>query len=158
MIKFINLSLENSFIPNLLRASLIRPIYNSSCKTNYTNYRPITVLSIIDIIIILEKVVTRRLTSFLNKYKIINGNQFGFQKRKIINKLLGNLSNYINSSLSKHWYCLVLFTDFSKAFGTAIVVTDKNVGNAVSVMQYKLNTAAKWCHYNGLINYTLKQK
>ena len=34
---------------------------------------------------------------------------------------------------------------------TIIVVADKNIENAMAVMQDQLNIAAKWCHDNGLI-------
>lgn len=54
----------------------------------------------------------------MSKYKVINSNQFGFQKGKSINKLLGNFSHHINSSLSNNHHCLVLYIDFSKAFDT----------------------------------------
>lgn len=67
---------------------------------------------------ILEEVVVRRLTDFLNKYKIIDIAQYGFQKGKSINKLLGNFANHINTCLSNNNHCLVLYIDFSKAFDT----------------------------------------
>ena len=106
----------NIFIRNLLKTSLIRTIYKSCCKTDYNNYRPIAIPP--TIVKVLEEVVTRRITSFLSKYKIISGIQFGIQKGKNINKLLGNFSNCINSSLSKYMHCLVLLIDFSKEFYT----------------------------------------
>ena len=62
--------------------------------------------------------IARRLTPILRNYKIINKNQFDFQKGLDINKLLGNFSNLINSCLSKRLHCSVLFVDFSKAFDT----------------------------------------
>ena len=85
-------------------------------KSDYNNYRPIAILPVVEKV--LEVVIVIRLTSFLKKYKIINKNQFGFQKDFNINKLLGNFSNLINSCMSKHLHCLVSFVDFSKAFDT----------------------------------------
>ena len=99
-------------MPDLLKISLIRPIYKSGAKSDYNNYRPISILSVIEKII--EEIIVRRLTEFLNKYNIINKNQFGFQKDKNINKLLGNFSNFINKSLSEKKHCLSLFIDFSR--------------------------------------------
>ena len=45
---------------------------------------------------------------------------------------------------------LIGISQFAYADDTAIVVVDKNVDNAISVMQDQLYTAAKWCDGNGL--------
>lgn len=113
---FINSSINNATIPNILKTSLIRPIYKSGPKNDCNNYRPIAILPVIEKV--LEEIIVRRLNEFLTKFKIINPNQYGFQKGKNINQLLGNFSNYINTQLGKHQHCLVLFIDFSKAFDT----------------------------------------
>lgn len=112
----INRSLQTGIVPDVLKTSVIRPIYKSGSRSEYNNYRPIAILPVIEKI--LEEVVVRRLTNYLEKYRIINKSQFGFQKGKSINKLLGNFSNYINTSLSQNLHCLVLYIDFSKAFDT----------------------------------------
>lgn len=114
--KLINSSLENAVVPKQLKTSIIRPIYKGGSKSDYNNYRPIAILSVIEKV--LEEVIARRLNEYLQKYNIINKNQFGFQKGKNINKLLGNFSNHINKCLSQHMHCLVLYIDFSKAFDT----------------------------------------
>lgn len=114
--KLINSSLNQAIVPDILKTSIIRPIYKNGDKSDVNNYRPISILPVMDKI--LEEVVVRRLTHFLEKYKIINKNQFGFQKGKNINQLLGNFSNQINGFLSKQLHVLVLFIDFSKAFDT----------------------------------------
>lgn len=113
---FVNSSINSATIPKLLKSSVIRPIYKSGTKNDCNNYRPIAILPAIEKI--LEEIIVRRLNEFLNKYKILNPCQFGFQKGKNINKLLGNFSNYINKCLSENTHCLALFIDFSKAFDT----------------------------------------
>lgn len=114
--KLINTSLDQAIIPTLLKTSIIRPVYKSGEKADVSNYRPIAILSVIDKI--LEEVVATRLRSFLEKYRIINENQYGFQRGKNINQLLGNFSNLINEYISKNMHVLVIFIDFSKAFDT----------------------------------------
>lgn len=114
--KLINQSICSSTVPNLLKTSVIRPIYKSGHKDDVNSYRPIAILSVIEKI--LEEVIVKRLNTFLNKFKIINPNQYGFQKEKNINQLLGKFADTINNALSKVEYCLVLFIDFSKAFDT----------------------------------------
>lgn len=112
----INSSISESIVPNILKSSIIRPIYKSGKKTDHNNYRPIAILSVVEKV--LEEVIVRRLTGFLNKFNIIHDNQFGFQKGKNINQLLGLFSNHVNQSLGNKMHCLALFVDFSKAFDT----------------------------------------
>lgn len=116
MTELINSSLRESSIPELLKISIIRPIFKNGIKSDYNNYRPIAILSVVEKV--LEEIVVRRLNEFLVKYKIINQKQYGFQKGKNINQLLGLFSNHVNQKLSKNKHCLTLFIDFSKAFDT----------------------------------------
>ena len=112
----INASLSEGKMPDILKTSVVRPIFKNGKKNDINNYRPISILPIMEKII--EEVVVRRLNSFLNRYNVINEKQFGFQKGKSINKLLGGFTNHINKGLSKNMSSLVLFVDFSKAFDT----------------------------------------
>ena len=59
-----------------------------------------------------------RITDFVVKYKIIDNRQYGFQKGKTVNQLLGKFSDHFNKSMSQNLHSLVLFLDFSKAFDT----------------------------------------
>lgn len=114
--KLVNGSLNEHVIPNLLKTSLVRPIYKGGVKTDFNNYRPIAILPVIEKVI--EEIVARRLNDFMVKYKIIHENQYGFQKGKNINQLVGHFSNNLNLNLSNDMHSLVLFIDFSKAFDT----------------------------------------
>ena len=62
--------------------------------------------------------MVRRLRTYLQKNKIIDDYQYGFQQEKSINKLLGDFTSYLNEGLSKNQHSLILFIDFSKAFDT----------------------------------------
>lgn len=112
----INLSMTEATVPKLLKTSIIRPIYKSGTKSDYNNYRPISILPIIEKV--LEEVISTRLNGFLSKYKVISKCQYGFQKGRSINELLGNFTNHINQGLNESISSLVLFIDFSKAFDT----------------------------------------
>lgn len=54
----------------------------------------------------------------IERYNILEGNQFGFRKNRSINQLLGEFTNQINSSLDRNNNIVVLFIDFKKAFDT----------------------------------------
>lgn len=112
----INSSLSEATIPTLLKTSLVRPIYKSGVKSDHNNYRPISILPVIEKV--LEEIVVRRLNEFLRKYNILHKSQYGFQKGKNINQLLGLFANEVNKNLAENKCCLALFIDFSKAFDT----------------------------------------
>ena len=99
-----------------MKTAVARPIYKSGNKNEINNYRPISIMPSIEKVF--EEILVNRLTSFIEKYKIIDRRQYGFQKGKNINMLLGNFTNTLNVNLSKNKHSLILFLDFSKAFDT----------------------------------------
>lgn len=112
----INLSFEKAVVPAKLKEAIVRPIYKGGNKKQITNYRPIAILPAIDKII--EQIVFDRIWKFVQKNKIICKNQYGFQKGKSTNQLLGDFANEMNTALGKRHHVLVLYLDFSKAFDT----------------------------------------
>ena len=114
--KIINASMSEASVPHVWKTSVIRPIFKNGKKNDYGNYRPISILPIVEKV--MEEIVTTRLNNFITKYKLINKMQFGFQKGKGINQLLGLFTNHVNRSMSLSMNSLVLFVDFTKAFDT----------------------------------------
>ena len=74
-----NLSLSNGCCPDLLKLAKVIPIYKKDDPTQVTNYRPISLLPSISKI--LERIVYKRLDSFLSLNNILNPAQFGFRKK-----------------------------------------------------------------------------
>ena len=68
--KHCNLSffISTEQFPDLLKVSKIIPIHTSGLKDNPANNRPISILSIISIVI--EKHITKHLYAYLNKYSL----------------------------------------------------------------------------------------
>lgn len=85
--KLINTSIAEAVVPNKIKESIIRPIFKSGDRKDYDNYRPISLLPVVEKV--LEEIITRRLTNFLKKFSVINKQQFGFLKLRNINQLLG---------------------------------------------------------------------
>ena len=56
--------------------------------------------------------------SFLNKYKIINKNQFGFQSKKSTQDALIKLTTRIHNNVEKSKPTIAAFLDIQKAFDT----------------------------------------
>ena len=72
-----NLSLQTGYIPDQLKIAKVIPVYKSSDKHMFTNYRPISLLSSFSKL--LEKLVARQMFAFLNKYKLLYNHQYGFR-------------------------------------------------------------------------------
>ena len=81
-----------------------------------SNYRPITTVSVYSKLI--EKLVHKRMTSFISQYDLIKPNQFGFQKSKCTSDAILEFLENVYESFNENKYYLAIFLDFSKAFDT----------------------------------------
>ena len=79
-------------------------------------YRPISLLPCISKI--LEKLVYKRLSSFLTLNNILNPSQFGFRKKFSTDFAIIKLLDKVIQSLSNKEHVIALFMDLSKAFDT----------------------------------------
>ena len=80
------------------------------------NYRPISVLSVFSKI--LERIVYKRVYSFLEKNNILYGSQFGFRKGLSTEMALLEFLNKIVDAFEKDSFVMGIFIDLSKAFDT----------------------------------------
>jgi hypothetical protein len=112
-----NKSISEGRIPNKLKFAEIKPIYKGKkSKSDYTNYRPISLLPCISKI--LEKIVYTRLSDFLEKHKILDENQYGFRASRSTTDAVTNLLGHILNDKEKNNIAIGLFIDYSKAFDT----------------------------------------
>lgn len=116
IVKFVNLSLKAGHIPEDLKIAIVRPIYKNGSHLNPSNYRPVSILAILDKII--ENYVAKYLSAYLEKYGLIDTQQYAFQAGKSCNDLLEDFANQINSNLGKNNFAVCMFIDLSKAFDT----------------------------------------
>ena len=112
----INLSLSEGSVPDQLKIARIIPIHKAGNKKLSTNYRPISILSILSKII--EGFVYDRLYKYVTQKGILNDSQFGFQKGKNTLTALLKLINGIQDNLDKQNHTLGIFIDLKKAFDT----------------------------------------
>jgi hypothetical protein len=110
----INACIRTSSYPDGLKVGIIRPIHKKGSYTDYNNYRPITILPCIDKIV--ERYIGTELNKFLNNNKIINANQYGFQRNRSTTQLLTKFTNEVNDYLNERKHVITTFIDFSKAF------------------------------------------
>ena len=94
MADLLNLSFMTGVFPFVLKTAKVVPVFKKDSKLNYSNYRPISLLSNIEKI--LEK---RRLYTFLDYNSIINDLQFGFRQQYSTSHALINITENIRKAL-----------------------------------------------------------
>lgn len=105
--------------PDSLKKAIVTPVFKSGDRDSISNYRPISVLSVFSKII--EKIMNKRLVSYLNKYNIISERQFGFRQNKSTEDAILTLSTTLVEQLDKGNKCLTAFLDLKNAFDTVSV-------------------------------------
>ena len=100
----------------MLKLTKIIPIYKKDSKLEVSNYRLISLLSNINKI--LEKLMFKRLNTFLEKEKLIYNLQFGFRQKYSTNHALLSMTQQIKDTISKGNISVGVFIDFQKAFDT----------------------------------------
>ena len=111
-----NHSIKDGIFPEKLKTGRVTPLHKEGDLNDVSNYRPITSLSVFSKLF--EKLVHKRMTSFISRYNLINPNQFGFQKNKCTSDAILEFLENVNDSFNEKHYYLAIFLDFSKAFDT----------------------------------------
>ena len=102
--------------PSVLKTAKVVPVFKKDSKLDYSNYRPISLLSNIEKI--LEKLMYKRLYTFLNKNNVIYNLQFGFRQQYSTSHALINITENIRKALDDGNIGCGVFVDLQKAFDT----------------------------------------
>ena len=111
-----NKSFEEGRFPELLKIARVIPIFKREERTDPSNYRPISLLSVFDKL--LEKLMYNRLNPFFQKHNIFYKYQFGFRKNHATANALTEVIDYIYKSLDEGNYVFGIYIDLKKAFDT----------------------------------------
>jgi len=111
-----NKSMETGIVPDSLKLAKVIPIHKSKKYDDFTNYRPIALLTSLSKI--LEKLVHKRLYKFLEQNCILNDNQYGFRQNCGTIDAVTKFVSAIAQSLDKKESTLAVYLDLSKAFDT----------------------------------------
>ena len=102
--------------PQILKTSRITPIFKKGDAERFENYRPVSTLPIFGKIF--EKVLYRRLVSFLDSKGVLNECQFGFRKNHSTVHAIHHSVDIVKEALGRGQEVLGIFIDLSKAFDT----------------------------------------
>ena len=86
-----------SVFPSQLKTAKVIPVFKKDSKLDYSNYCPISLLSNIEKI--LEKLMYKRLYTFLNNNNINYNLQFGFRQQCSASHALINITENIRKAL-----------------------------------------------------------
>ena len=95
-----NLSFSCGIFPDQMKIAKIIPIFKNGQKTEFTNYRPISILS--QFSKILEKLFNLRLEKILDANKILSDSQYGFRPGM---STVHAAAELVEQMLSDTWYC-----------------------------------------------------
>ena len=112
-----NISLETGTFPENMKIAKIILIYKSKDKQLLNNYRPISLLPVFSSKI-LEKIVHKRVYTFLDANNKFNDNQFGFRPGHNTINAVSLLANHVMNYVESNKYTLGVFLDLSKGFDT----------------------------------------
>ena len=84
--------------PSVLKTAKVVPVFKKDSKLDYSNYRPISLLSNIEKV--LEKPMYKRLYTFLDNNNIIYNLQFGFRQYSTSHALI-NVTENIRKALDE---------------------------------------------------------
>ena len=114
--KIFNTIISTSEYPKALKISCVSPIYKKDDPLEIKNYRPISCLPILNVII--EKLLHLRFNGFFEKREILFKNQFGFRRNHSTSDAVLKLVDRIYDAYDKSQYFGSIMLDLSKAFDT----------------------------------------
>lgn len=114
-----NLCFTHSIFPKQLKLSVVTPVFKNGDLYDVNNYRPISVLPSISKI--LERLINRRLISYLNKYELLSDSQYGFRSGRSTEDAVTALTTLITEQVDRGNKCVAVYLDLKKAFDTVCV-------------------------------------
>uniref|UniRef100_A0A8C6M161 Reverse transcriptase domain-containing protein n=1 Tax=Nothobranchius furzeri TaxID=105023 RepID=A0A8C6M161_NOTFU len=111
-----NLSFQKGFFPNNMKVARVIPIYKTGDKHQFTNYRPVSILS--QFSKILEKLFVKRFDNFVDQCELLTECQYGFRNNRSTVQALIDLNEEITECIDKKKHAIGLFLDLKKAFDT----------------------------------------
>lgn len=110
----INLAIETGIYPQSLKGASVVPILKSGDSTLCRNYRPISVLSSLNMVF--EEILKKWLIKLLDSNNIIHPSQFGFTKNSNTETAVLHLTHFVADGIQHGQFTSVLFLDLKKAF------------------------------------------
>lgn len=114
-----NISIDTGIFPLVFKRAVVHPVHKAGDRDRVENYRPISVLSALSKIF--EKIINKRLLSYLENNQFLSNHQFGFRAGKSTEDAVTGLTKYVMENLDDKKKCIGVFLDLAKAFDTVSI-------------------------------------
>ncbi len=111
-----NECLNKGYYPDCLKIAKVIPIHKKGDKSDPNNYRPISLLSIINKIF--EKIIYTRLSSYFTRFGIIKDSQFGFREGYSTQMAMAKFQEDVLLNFDSGVSTCAILLDLAKAFDT----------------------------------------
>ena len=111
-----NISISSGVYPDHLKTAQVTLIYKNGEKSDPSNYRPISVLSLMNKVF--EKILHKRLYKYLTKFKILFEYQFGFREGHSTTQALIEITDRLKSAIDNKDLTCGIVIDLTRAFDT----------------------------------------
>ena len=109
-------SLDSGVIPDDWRSANITPIFKQGDRQQPSNYRPISLTSIVSKLF--EQIINSNIMKHLETNNILTDHQYGFRHSRSCETLLITLLHDLSRCYDTGIQTDIIFTDFAKAFDT----------------------------------------
>ena len=114
--EILNFCFSSGVFPSVLKTANVIPVHKKDSKLDFSNYRPISLLSNVEKI--LEKLMYNRIYKFFSDNNLIYSLQFGFRQKYSTVHALISLTESIIKNLDVGNIGCGIFVDLQKAFDT----------------------------------------
>ena len=112
--RIVNKCFALGYFPKNMKKSKVIPLFKGGNREELGNWRPISITCCTSKLI--EKLVKKRLISFLSKHKILSDYQFGYRTKHSTTHAILNISDSILRNLDEKKHTASIFLDLSKGF------------------------------------------
>ena len=114
LVYLFNLSLIHRVLPQKWKVATVVPLFKGGNHLDVGNYRPISLLPLPGKI--LENIVHKRLSQYLETNNLLCDEQCGFRKGRSTVHSIVNLTDSLLTAINNNETCMAVFIDLKKAF------------------------------------------
>ena len=112
----LNECIREKIFPTKMKLAYVTLIFKNGDKLDSTNYRPISGTASFSKVF--ERLLLNQMMEFSEKHKIINKEQFGFQKIKSATDAVLELVETVSANLDQSKETVAIFLELAKAFNS----------------------------------------